>query len=332
MMGNRVRNGFKLLYLSLTLGLFVSLALVSVGCASTAAPLSETGQVSPSRHGSPISATTASKAVNAGNPSARALASSTPTTATVRKSPVGTTNGYRTIQASRPIPSITLGAPPVATGVLDSRETPSAGTEGNSRLGTGYVLTASQPDGVTRNSNTETAERKAGGITADAGSARAPAQSDPVEGRPYSWQDGDRTLTVLLQPDLKVDDGAIAVREEPPDTAIRRSSEGDVGKKGVSSDESEGQPVFRSESGALMTLPGGVLLALDPEWSQGETDVFFANNGIKLNRVSELGFLTNGFFVETKPGFPSLDLANALAGQAGVVLSSPNWWTEVAPE
>ena len=77
-----------------------------------------------------------------------------------------------------------------------------------------------------------------------------------------------------------------------------------------------------------MTLPGGVLLILDPEWSRSQTDAFFSGNAIKLDRVSELGFVPNGFFVETKPGFPSLNLANALAEQDGVEVSSPNWWTE----
>ena len=81
-----------------------------------------------------------------------------------------------------------------------------------------------------------------------------------------------------------------------------------------------------------MTLPGGVLLALNPAWSKAETDAFFADNDIKLSRVSELGFVANGFFVETDPGFPSLNLANALAGQDGVELSSPNWWTEASRE
>ena len=42
-----------------------------------------------------------------------------------------------------------------------------------------------------------------------------------------------------------------------------------------------------------------------------------------------MGFLENGFLVETEPGFPSLELANALASQDGVVMSSPNWWTEI---
>ena len=78
-----------------------------------------------------------------------------------------------------------------------------------------------------------------------------------------------------------------------------------------------------------MTLPGGVLLVLSSGWSQAETNAFFSNNGIKMDRVSELDYVANGFSVETEPGFPSLDLANALAVQDGVEISSPNWGREV---
>ena len=92
----------------------------------------------------------------------------------------------------------------------------------------------------------------------------------------------------------------------------------------------DARPVFRSESGGeLMTLPGGVLLALDPEWDQARVETFFSQNGIAADRTSELGFIENGFLVKTGPGFPSLELANALAGQDGVLVSSPNWWREV---
>ena len=159
-----------------------------------------------------------------------------------------------------------------------------------------------------------------------------------MEGQPYTWQDGDRTLTALLQSDLTVgEDGEVTPAEISPlgeseTTVVTRSNTGDVNRKIAGSVDSGAQPVFRSESGELMTLPGGLLLALNPEWTQVETDAFFAGNGIELDRVSDLGFVTNGFFVETEPGFPSLNLANALAEQEGVVLSSPNWWTDISPE
>ena len=143
-------------------------------------------------------------------------------------------------------------------------------------------------------------------------------QQQSAQGQPYTWQDGDRTLTVLLQDDLTVtQDGDIALQD---DTAIRTTRSDTVDKAA-----SAGLPVFRSQSGTLMTLPGGVLLALDVTWGRTKTDVFFSDNGIDAARVSELDYVTNGFFVETDPGFPSLELANVLAEQDGVRVSSPNW-------
>ncbi len=140
-----------------------------------------------------------------------------------------------------------------------------------------------------------------------------------TQGVVYTWEDGDRTLQARLQVALTVTkDGGIGSRE-----TIVRSDAGST-----TAQKSAGQPVFRSPSGALMTLPGGVLLVLDAAWDQAAVDDFFVRNQIGVSRVSELGWLPNGFFVDTEPGFPSLNLANALAGQDGVVLSSPNWRTE----
>ena len=142
-----------------------------------------------------------------------------------------------------------------------------------------------------------------------------------------------------------LDDGTIVPRDEivagtgntesvprsPDDGSKSDSASGgksdDTG--GATSDSSSGpQPVFLSESGELMTLPGGVIVALNAEWDTDATAAFFTRNGIELDRVSELSYVTNGFFVQTGPGFASLDLANALAGQPGVELSSPNWSRE----
>ena len=155
------------------------------------------------------------------------------------------------------------------------------------------------------------------------------AATGPVEGAAYTWQDGDRTMTVKLQTNLVVekDSGGLprdAVLADEGGTNVVRSTDGHS--------KSDTLPVFRSESGGLMTLPGGVLLVLSSEWSQAETNAFFSDNGIKMDRVSELDYVANGFFVETDPGFPSLDLANTLAAQDGVEISSPNWGREVTPK
>ena len=152
-----------------------------------------------------------------------------------------------------------------------------------------------------------------------------------AQGEVYTWQDGDRTVGAQLQLDLVVlDDGAIVSRDDiVADTGneqnVSRSADGGGGK---SDGTSSSNPVFLSESGELMALPGGVAVVLDPEWDAAEAAAFFTANGIVPSRVSLLDYLTNGFFVETDPGFASLDLANALAGQVGVELSSPNWWRE----
>ena len=156
-----------------------------------------------------------------------------------------------------------------------------------------------------------------------------PGATGPVLGDPYTWQDGDRTMTVKLQTDLVVEKDS---RGLPRDVVSANEGGTNVVRSADAQSKSDTLPVFRSESGALMTLPGGVLLVLSSEWSRAETNAFFSSNGIKLDRVSELGYVANGFFVETEPGFPSLDLANALAVQDGVEISSPNWGRDATPK
>ena len=141
----------------------------------------------------------------------------------------------------------------------------------------------------------------------------SPKRSAEAEGAVYTWQDGDRTRRVLLQTDLVVD------------------SDGTVVRSGSRDAQGKTQPVFVSESsGELMTLPGGVVLVFESSWSGDGIDAFFSEQGIDSSRIQEQTFTTNAFFVETEAGFPSLDLANALAGEEGVLLASPNWQREVS--
>ena len=167
------------------------------------------------------------------------------------------------------------------------------------------------------------------GVDTDSPRKDGTGTTGPVEGDPYTWQDGDRTMTVMLQTDLVVEKGSGGL---PLDVVSANEGETNVVRSADGQSKSDTLPVFRSESGALMTLPGGVLLVLNSEWNQAKTNAFFSNNGIKMDRVSELDYVANGFFVETEPGFPSLDLANALAAQEGVEISSPNWGKEVTPK
>ena len=156
--------------------------------------------------------------------------------------------------------------------------------------------------------------------------SRSGSDGSASQGEVYTYEDGDRTLKVVLQNDLVLKSNSTVTSD---DQVVMLGQSQSI----VKSSDGGGQdvlPVFRSESGGgLMTLPGGVLLALDPEWDKAQVDNFLSSNGISPEQVSELGFMQNGFLVETEAGFPSLELANSLASQDGVEASVPNWWNEV---
>ena len=137
-----------------------------------------------------------------------------------------------------------------------------------------------------------------------------------AQGGTYTYHDGDRVLEVVVQSDLVVPSGETVTSTSD---VVRRSDH-----------PGGGYPVFREASGGpLMALPGGVLLVLDAQWSGMEVAEFLARNGVSKSVVSELAYAVNGFYIETDAGLESLSLANKLAGQNGVELSSPNWWREV---
>ena len=163
------------------------------------------------------------------------------------------------------------------------------------------------------------------GGTASPGTEAGRSPMPAPQGRVYTWKDGDRTLRAFLQADLVVTAAGVVSAQAPP---VAKVGDAVIVRVAGASREAGGHPVFRSPSGALMTLPGGVLLVLDRNWGRAETAAFFARNEIAMDRVSPLGALPNGFTIDTEPGFASLDLANALAERSGVLLSSPNWWRE----
>ena len=220
-------------------------------------------------------------------------------------------------ETSSPLPKSTAAesTPPVS----DSVSTPTPASSD----GDGIEFASVDSSGTSKKQEPIT------GVDTDSSRKGGPGATGPVEGETYTWQDGDRAMTVKLQADLVVEKGSgglplDVVSANEGGTNVVRSADGQL--------KSDTLPVFRSESGALMTLPGGVLLVLSSGWSQAETNAFFSNNVIKKDRVSELDYAANGFFVETEPGFPSLDLANALAVQDGVEISSPNWGREATPK
>ena len=214
-----------------------------------------------------------------------------------------------------PRPTATESAPPVDDSVSTTAPASSA-DDGIEVVSVDSFETSGKQEPIT-------------GVDAESSRKGGLGATGPVEGELYAWQDGDRTMTVRLQMDLVVEKESGGL---PLDVVSANEGGTNVVRSADEQSKSDTLPVFRSESGALMTLPGGVLLVLSSEWSQGETSAFFSSNGIRMDRASELGYVANGFFVETEPGFPSLDLANALAVQDGVEISSPNWGKEVTPK
>ena len=146
------------------------------------------------------------------------------------------------------------------------------------------------------------------------------------KGTVYTWYDGDREMRAVLQNDVPLphDDEDIAAGDSATVNSVGGvSNSGGGGFQDV-------QPVFRSESGGGdMTLPGGVILLLDETWDEAEVDSFLSKNQINSSQLTEMEFLENAYFIETAAGFPSLEVANNLTGQKGVVSSSPNWQREV---
>ena len=142
------------------------------------------------------------------------------------------------------------------------------------------------------------------------------------KGMVYTWYDGDREMRAVLQNDVPPshDDEDIAAGDSATVNSIGSVSNSEGGGS------QDVQPVFRSESGGGdMTLPGGVILLLDETWDEAEVDSFLSKNQINSSQLTEMEFLKNAYFIETAAGFPSLEVANNLTGQEGVVSSSPNW-------
>ena len=128
----------------------------------------------------------------------------------------------------------------------------------------------------------------------------------------YTWRDGDRIIPVRIE--------------------TKRAVQGRTGRRsdGVGEDDYRTESIVSvSVGGDTMSLPGGVLVVLNPAWSQSRTGAFFSKNGIAPGSVSRLESMNNTFVVDTAPGLPSLRLANALATQDGVRVASPNWQMEV---
>jgi hypothetical protein len=95
--------------------------------------------------------------------------------------------------------------------------------------------------------------------------------------------------------------------------------------------ESGYAPVFHdapSASGSLRSLPGNIIVYLNPDWNQDTIGQWVKRHGYLV--VGQLAVGPNVFVLETKAGLESLQLANELYESGEVVAAFPDWWLETS--
>lgn len=91
-------------------------------------------------------------------------------------------------------------------------------------------------------------------------------------------------------------------------------------------------PVYRegnSPAGRLMTLPGGVLVKLNPEWTDTQARAWATNKGLSVSQ--RLNITGNWYLLASTPGNAALELANQLHASGEVLSATPNWWKQTKP-
>ena len=84
-----------------------------------------------------------------------------------------------------------------------------------------------------------------------------------AQGAEYTWQDGSTTRRMRLQIDLAAQPTS---ENRADDVVAADQGELSIVRKQERHEQGAGDPVFRTESGHLVTFPGGVLVMLDGEW------------------------------------------------------------------
>ena len=107
----------------------------------------------------------------------------------------------------------------------------------------------------------------------DPGIQAAPTLLEPDEDEVlYTWDDGGVTRRVWMRSDLVVQPSS---ENTSRDVVVRGGGSESIVTKQERHSASNAEPVFRSESGQLVTLPGGVILVLDRSWDEARVDAFF---------------------------------------------------------
>ena len=307
---------------SAAFALLLGCAAILAGCGSSggSAPSASEPEVmaTPVPASAPVAEVRAEPSPSATAPAITAVtAGPSPPAATPAATPAPTRSVTPPAQPTRspgPTPEATLAAvktaaPTTAAPPPEPTEAPAAGqpTASTARL---------------RGSARDAPDPTATAVAQDSGLEAVVRNAISNLGAVYTWQDGEHTRRVRLVPALTVQGIASTITS---DVVLANDGVRSIVQR-QDRHGADAEPVFLAESGGgLMTLPGGVVLALDPEWDEAHVDRFFSDSGIARSRVTRGEFAENGFLVETEAGFASLTLANALAGKAGVLFSVPNW-------
>lgn len=76
-----------------------------------------------------------------------------------------------------------------------------------------------------------------------------------------------------------------------------------------------------------MALPGGVIVSLNPAWSDARCRDWVVAQGSLVRERMKIG--GNYYLIASEAGLASLEFANRLRSESGVFAATPNWWREV---
>ncbi len=95
-------------------------------------------------------------------------------------------------------------------------------------------------------------------------------------------------------------------------------------ERGTASHFSQAYRASASKEGALMGLPGGVLVYLKPEIGDLAASQWFDSRGLTVRQKMSYG--TSVYLIESPRGAACLELTSSLLESEDVVKALPNWW------
>ncbi len=159
------------------------------------------------------------------------------------------------------------------------------------------------------------------GEGSDAGIAAEDGTEEGEAGEVYVWYDGEEERRVRVVPN-QTDD---PVGDLPRDTNDTAGSAATGHAPGLA------EPVFIDEStDETLTWDGGIIIVLDPEWTDADTTSFFAAQGFTPDQIEPLP-LRNAFVIAVNASPNGIQTAAQLAQLDGVLSASPDWSVEFEP-